>query len=968
MRTARQIPWYLIASILISLSALALANLLAEPLKEEGSYLALTMVILIPGYLAVLFLFPAGGDLDLSRRLLFSLVASLLLAGLISLILYLTPRGLEPASLATILSLLTLFLAALSHLRWSSLPRSRRFIIGAKRGYRSRRTSGRIFPSLITRRSPLLVALAAVLILAGLSLAIYHYHPEMNLFSSPQRYTELEVTWPKSEIDVSSKEQYTTLTAGRELEARARIENHEGSPVNYSLRLVFDNSTIFVKGLRLEDNETWDSMLLFVLGGQPGRQRLDLLLFKEGESTAPYKSESLLVDLIEDLSGDTGIGDQGKLENSTNESTESSPGLPVSFEETTKVTVLSAGGGGGFGSQASGSAASSPSPTKPAAKETKEQVAEEAAESPPPDGIAVQTAAVTAACAASSSEATAPPTAGMISGESPSFEEAEPGPASLSADTEASGLDNGSASAFASTSASDNPSDNLSNSSEHISSPTMSGSASSNPAADETIKPLPEEAPPLDQPAEEPVSGKLAEDAITNQPPVLHSLLPDRPSPQTRGAAIIWRAEAEDPDGDRILYRFLLNGTEKRKWSKSSSWSWPTHYLAAGEYTITVQAIDGLHSSSDSYDSSLDATMTILEQNQPPILDELEADPKSPSPLGSLITWTATATDPDEDELSYRFLLDGREASGWSPLNSWIWNSTGMAAGDHEITVQIIDGYHASRDSFDEEMNRPYTLTESNLDDSSKLPGALAVESSNASLNRIPTLAELLPDAISPAETGGIINWTVKATDPDGDRLSYKFLLDGQDVTGWSSSPAWSWNTSGALPGTYKITALARDGNHASADSFDDSMDAAFTLVDENQPPVLLSLEPDLSSPQVLGESIIWRAEAKDPDNDPILYKFQLEGKDMVRWSESNSWSWSTRGLAAGDYRITVLVRDGHHATEYSFDSSLEERFSLNTAIDQQIDQLMSQRGFKASEDADYRSSDIRLEVADPKA
>ena len=50
MRTARQIPWFLIASILISLSALALANFIAPPLKEPGSYLALALVILIPGY------------------------------------------------------------------------------------------------------------------------------------------------------------------------------------------------------------------------------------------------------------------------------------------------------------------------------------------------------------------------------------------------------------------------------------------------------------------------------------------------------------------------------------------------------------------------------------------------------------------------------------------------------------------------------------------------------------------------------------------------------------------------------------------------------------------------------------------------------------------------------------------------------------------------------------------------------
>lgn len=132
-----------------------------------------------------------------------------------------------------------------------------------------------------------------------------------------------------------------------------------------------------------------------------------------------------------------------------------------------------------------------------------------------------------------------------------------------------------------------------------MSSPAVSASVSNPaPAADETSRPVPEEAPPVDQPEDvDSVSdGPAEEEGITNQPPVLHSLLPDKPSPQTKGTSIIWRAEATDPDADRILYRFLLNGEEKRKWSKSNRWSWPTQYLPVGEYTITVQAMDGLHS------------------------------------------------------------------------------------------------------------------------------------------------------------------------------------------------------------------------------------------------------------------------------------------------------------------------------------------------------------------------------------
>ena len=846
MRTARQIPWYLIASILISLSAIALANLFAPPLKEAGSYLALALVILIPGYLAVISLFPAAGDLDLNRRFLLSLGASLLLAGLISLILYFTPRGLQAASLATILSFLVLFLAALSYLRWSALPRNKRFVIGAKRSYRSRRTSGRTSSGFVSSRGPLLIALAAVLVLAGLALAFYHYQPGMNFLSSPKGYTDLEVTWPKSELDGSSEGQYTTLTAGRDLEAQARIDNHEGIPVNYSLRLAFDNSTIFVKGLRLADNETWESMLGFVLEGQPGQQRLDLLLFKEGDSTTPYKSEHLLVDLVDDQSED-----QEEMENSTNESMASSDGLPVSFEEKTKVTVLSAGGGGSSVAQVSASAASSSSSAKSkpqsAATETEKKNATETAEYPPPAKAAVETGAVTVPSAASKSEIKALPKASIIFEESPYPEEAE----------------------------------------------SLSSSNSTNQAAS-NLSVLPENA-----------SGPENVSTI-NHPPVLQSLQSSMPSPQTKGTAIIWRAEAIDPDGDRILYRFLLNGEEMKNWSRSGSWSFLTHYLPAGEYIITVQAMDGLHSTSDSFDSSLNATMVILEQNQPPILRELESDPESPSPQGSLIG---------------------------SPTESSAESSTPPLVSSPEGPSKPAD-----------------------------VP---ASASSTASLNQIPMFAELKPDAISPLEIGAIINWTAKAADPGGDELSYKFLLDGQDMIGWSSSPSWTWDTSDALPGIHRITVLARDGKHAPTDSFDGSIDAEFSLMDKNLPPVLSSLVPDLSSPRVLGETIVWKAEAMDPDNDPILYKFQLGGRDMIRWSESNSWSWSTRGLAADDYQITVLVRDGRHASEYSFDNSLAESFRLKTSIDQQIDLLMSQRGFNASGNTEYSSSDIMLKVAD---
>ena len=78
-------------------------------------------------------------------------------------------------------------------------------------------------------------------------------------------------------------------------------------------------------------------------------------------------------------------------------------------------------------------------------------------------------------------------------------------------------------------------------------------------------------------------------------------------------------------------------------------------------------------------------------------------------------------------------------------------------------------------------------------------------------------------------------------------------------------------------------------------------------VVDSNQPPVLKTLVPDIASPKVQGATVIWKAEAQDPEGDKILYKFQLNDRDMSRWSESANWKWSSKDLAAGDYKIRVF-------------------------------------------------------------
>ncbi len=130
-------PWDLVASVLISVLTLIIVSLSPESVLTFSAPLGLLLVILLPGHLLAFCLFPAKDDLDLRRRALLSLGLSAAVAALVGLGLSLTPRGLQPASLATMLSLLALFLAAVSYLRWSALPRRKRSAARSRRSLRN---------------------------------------------------------------------------------------------------------------------------------------------------------------------------------------------------------------------------------------------------------------------------------------------------------------------------------------------------------------------------------------------------------------------------------------------------------------------------------------------------------------------------------------------------------------------------------------------------------------------------------------------------------------------------------------------------------------------------------------------------------------------------------------------------------------------------------------------------------------
>ncbi|MDH7597027.1 MAG: DUF1616 domain-containing protein [Methanothrix sp.] len=389
-----------------------------------------------------------------------------------------------------------------------------------------------------------------------------------------------------------------------------------------------------------------------------------------------------------------------------------------------------------------------------------------------------------------------------------------------------------------------------------------------------------------------------------NSPPRALSLLPDRESPQPVGSRITWSVLAEDPDNDPILYRFFVDDVAVSDWSSSAVFELDTSGLRPGNHTLSVHVRDGMHAD---HDDAKEKSFELSAPNRPPARLKISSSPESPQPVGSMITWTASADDPDNDTLLYRFSLNGKAVSDWSSSGIWRWNTSGLSPGEYMVGVWVRDGQHAGSAGFDAAQTSKFILNPE---------------------NRPPEVISLTADRAGPYEPGDEVIWTAVARDPEGDALLYRFFVDGVAVSDWSGTGRWTLTVSEV--GRHSITVAVRDGSHENGQS----ITSVFTVESKrvvNQPPVIESLTPDLSSPQHAGISVIWTAVARDPESAPLLYRFLVDGSPATDWSPSGRFTWNTVGVAAGDHNITVQVSDG------SSISSASGNYTIRSMVDEAL-------------------------------
>lgn len=247
--------------------------------------LGVIMVLFIPGYVLVSALFPGKNELETVHRIALSFGLSIAVIPLLGLLLDITSRiKLGPILLA--LCAFTIILVFIAAYKREKLPEGEEFSVSFDRIYEilKRITGG-------SRKDRFLT----LVLIFCMVLAIGIIYSVITIPKTGERFTEFYI------LDQSGKSDNYPLNFknNSHAEIMAGVANHEHASVNYTVKVVLDNQVLANTFLRLVHDERWEQNISFVPVKEGSGLKLEFLLFREDNFTAPYRDLHLWVNVTQ---------------------------------------------------------------------------------------------------------------------------------------------------------------------------------------------------------------------------------------------------------------------------------------------------------------------------------------------------------------------------------------------------------------------------------------------------------------------------------------------------------------------------------------------------------------------------------------------------------------------------------------------------------------------------------------------
>ena len=267
-------------------------------------------------------------------------------------------------------------------------------------------------------------------------------------------------------------------------------------------------------------------------------------------------------------------------------------------------------------------------------------------------------------------------------------------------------------------------------------------------------------------------------------------------------------------------------------------------------------------------------TISVGNVNRPPVLGTIGS--KSVDE-GDLLTFTVTASDPDGDGLTFSASNVPTGASFNPSTRVFSWTPAFGDAGNYNVTFTVTDnGSPAESDS------EVVTISVGNV-------------------NRPPVLGTIGSKSV---DEGALLPFTVTASDPDGDGLTFSA---SNVPTGASFNPStrvFSWTPAFGDAGNYNVTfTVTDDGSPAESDS----ETVTISVGNVNRPPVLGTIG---SKSVDEGDLLSFTISASDPDGDILTYSASNLPSGANFNSGTRTFSWTPAIGDAGNYNVQFTVTD----------------------------------------------------------
>lgn len=148
----------------------------------------------------------------------------------------------------------------------------------------------------------------------------------------------------------------------------------------------------------------------------------------------------------------------------------------------------------------------------------------------------------------------------------------------------------------------------------------------------------------------------------------------------------------------------------------------------------------------------------------------------------------------------------------------------------------------------------------------------------------------------------GTLSFTLSASDPDNNPLTFSASGLPSGATLNSSSGYFNWRPSVGQAGDYPITFTVSDGKANDQESI------IITVTQANRPPVLANIGNKLVDENAICSFTV---SATDQDNDPISYSSTTLPTGAVFSNSSGDFYWQPSYLQAGVYNLTITASDG---------------------------------------------------------